>query len=293
MATSNLNFAALDTKEHLNPKLPMLLTFIGALIVLLAISVSGIVARLVILVIGIVVMAYIGYMAFSNMKKQVTDVLKQFAKDNGFTLKDDPDYKSIGVVFDSQSDLLGTLHKINGTLEDFAFSLYWRPYSFKSTGRHYASVIGVVEIELPKNMPHIFIDRKVNNFLGLDLLGSFSRKNIVELEGKFNKEYRVFYADNYQIATLTILNPSFMSVLLDIGDAVDFEFVDNRLFIYYLEPIPLDEFTVPSESAKSLLNTGQLLIKEFSKQLDTFRFEPDDKMPNEIRESVLGNLVRK
>ena len=297
MKPSSLNFAALPEDEFKESKRQgkwiELLTIFGAILFLMAALESSAVVRLAGMAVSVSVVTFVGYMLFLNRKNHVSIVLRKFAESNGFKLSEEPGYKSIGVVFDGQDNSLVTSHKIDGQLEGFNFSLYWRPYSLKSTGKHYASFLGVIEIELPKTMPHIFIDRKENNFLGLDLLGSFSRKDIIELEGQFRKKYRVFYVDNYQVATLTILNPHFMSVLLDIDEPVDFEFVENKLFIYYLEQTVDNEFIVPSTSTKVLTATAELVVREFSKQLDTFQFESDEKIPNEIRESMLKKSVRK
>ncbi len=105
--------------------------------------------------------------------------------------------------------------------------------SGKSSRTHH---YGVVQIKLPRKLPHVLLDASANNwFIGSNLPIQFSGGQKLELEGDFNNYFTTYAPEGYGRDTLYFLTPELMAALVDYGKNYDFEVVDDNLFIYHKE----------------------------------------------------------
>lgn len=200
-----------------------------------------------------------------------------FAQDNNYRILDDFDPQCEAAILRAGNKDHNTQLGLAGRLHDYPIALFWHNFS-TGIGRyetpHY---YGVVEITLPKELPHIFIDDYANDgFHRREPLDVFNYNQEIKLEGNFSDYFGVYGIKGKHIDTLTILNPAFMSALLRHPDNFDVECVGNKVYIYCL-----NERTISEPSVKRLLTNAEFLVLELQKQLDTFtHYSPKHKQNN-------------
>ncbi len=221
-------------------------------------------------------------------KARQHEVLQQFAKDNGFVLRADDKYISSGAVFQAGNNDHVTGEILEGSLYGHRISVYVHKFSTSSGKSRMTHYYGVIEIELPKVVPHVFIDSKKNNWIFGETLDVFKAQDMVELEGDFNEYFRIFAAKDYDVEVLTLLNPAFMQQLIQHATEFELELIDNKAFVYVNNVIILSQVSV-----MKMFEAAEFLILDLDKQLDTFKFKPLEKMPNHIQHSLYKKIVSK
>lgn len=102
--------------------------------------------------------------------------------------------------------------------------------SGKSRSTH---TLGYVKIPLTRNLPHMVLDGKANNFLGFTgMTDSFDRSQKLSLEGDFDNYFTLYAPKEYERDALYVFTPDVMQVLIDEGKRFDMEIVDNELYVY-------------------------------------------------------------
>ncbi len=213
-------------------------------------------------------------------------MLLQFAADNDYALLDDLRYLSTGVIFQAGNNDHSTGPRLEGGFYGYPVALYTHTYSLGAGRYQITNYYGVVEIDLPTTLPHIFIDSKKNNFLGFERLDIFHSQDVIELEGDFNKDFRIFVSKEYEIEALTLLNPGFMEELLKHSAGYEIELAGNKTYIYIDNIASLE-----SGSIMEMFEAAEFLLVNLNKQLDTFRFNVHERIPNQIRKSILKQLI--
>lgn len=87
-------------------------------------------------------------------------------------------------------------------------------------------------VALNRNLPHMVLDAKSNNFLGSNLPDRFDSSQRLELEGDFNNHFNVYVPGGYERDALYVFTPDVMQVLVDKGSRYDIEIVEDELFIF-------------------------------------------------------------
>lgn len=163
--------------------------------------------------------------------------LKRFAEANGLSYIPEilnPSYP--GIIF-NQGHSKRARSIIRSADSRFEFGNYNFTIGYGRNQRTYR--LGYARINLVRKVPHLFIDSKANNFLGINSIrgAEFKGTQKLELEGDFNKHFNVSVPEGYQRDALYILTPDVMAALVDNGAKLDFELVDNYLFVYSLVPV--------------------------------------------------------
>lgn len=126
---------------------------------------------------------------------------------------------------------------LGGKLSGFSFLFY--PYSYVvGSGKHQRKYDAMVmEITLPRILPHLVIDSLVEGGNGLEstLPITFDKSQRMQLEGDFYKYFNVYAPDSYSISALTIIAPDVMLTLLQHASLCDIEVVGNKLYFYWPE----------------------------------------------------------
>lgn len=99
--------------------------------------------------------------------------------------------------------------------------------SRRTHGYHY------IMLKLPRKLPHIVLDARKNNFLGMSSLPvSFKNAQKLQLEGDFNKYFTLYCPKKYERDALYIFTPDIMAMMIDLGAKYDVEIIDDKLFLY-------------------------------------------------------------
>ena len=135
--------------------------------------------------------------------------------------------------------IAGVYHTV--PLQAFTYSVYIR--SGKSGHWSYMTVF---EVDSPVILPEIVVQPELTiNFNGASqqgftnmefgtLLGSYDS---VQLEGDFNKYFKLYAAKGAQMETREILQPDTMAFLIDKYRSFGFEFTQNKFYLYPMKLI--------------------------------------------------------
>jgi hypothetical protein len=164
--------------------------------------------------------------------------LSQFAAANGLqfrTRSPNPQYS--GMIF-NLGDSRSAFNQLSSTtgryfdLGDYQYSTG----SGKSRTTHYW---GFMALKLDRALPNMVLDSKENNSLfGSDLPISFTRDQVLSVEGDFDKHFTLYCPKEYEQDALYVLTPDLMALLVDDAGSFDVEIVDDWMFIYSPHPFP-------------------------------------------------------
>lgn len=95
-----------------------------------------------------------------------------------------------------------------------------------------------LSIEMDRQLPHMVLDSRANNvrFFGKDLMTnlpeSFSKDQVLSLEGDFNTYFTLYAPKEYERDALYVFTPDLMALLMDKSAQFDAEIIDNKLYFY-------------------------------------------------------------
>lgn len=207
--------------------------------------------------------------------------LKGFASDNGWQFLENqkPDDHN-GMIFGhghsrliEQRFVLGA-----GWLNEMGNYRYVTG-SGKNSQTHY---FGYIRMSLPRKLPHMVLDAKTNNFLGISNLPQmFSRQQRLSLEGDFDKYFTLYAPQQYETDALYVFTPDVMATLIDDGQKYDLEVIDDKLYIYSSRKFNLSD----AATIKKLLNMAQSIAGQLHEQTDYYADERvNDRAANIIAE---------
>lgn len=183
-----------------------------------------------------------GYLSLAYHKAQWRIRLSDFAYDNNFlTLDSHSSVGYPGAIFDLgyagrfESSVIGFYKGIA-----FEFGNYYYEQRPKENSFGKLRGFGVVVVRLYKRLPHVLFDSKKNNRLVFSNLPHFSGTQRFELEGDFDKHFKVYVPLNYERDTLYFVTPELMAEFIDYSSEFDIEVVDDYMFIYSNKPFSLD-----------------------------------------------------
>lgn len=90
-----------------------------------------------------------------------------------------------------------------------------------------------VRVPLERNMPHMVLDAKGNNFLNTsNLPEGLSRDQKLSLEGDFDDYFTLYAPKEYEQDALYVFTPDLMQLLIASAHKYDIEVIDNSVFFY-------------------------------------------------------------
>lgn len=226
------------------------------------------------------------FLSYPSDKDELDKSLIRFGADNDLAYLPDVNYQSEGVIFKVGNKDHFTSPMFHGKLHSYEFAMYWHRFTTGSGNNNTPRNYAVFEIEVPKRLPHIFLDCKHNDILQREVLGIFNDNERIVLEGDFNNYFNVYGLRRYAAEILTLLNPAFMDSLVKNDTSYELEFKDNTVYVY----LP-DQFAPTAEGIIDLYTAGEFMILELQKQLDTYRYEPAAADAGEIDASILKRLA--
>lgn len=157
--------------------------------------------------------------------------LSRFASANGLLFETDagePPYP--GAIFQTGNSrtVPERLYRLGERFIDFGNYRYTTG-SGKNKSTHHWSYLA---IKLDRMLPQMVLDAKANNFLGTNLPMTFSRNQILHLEGDFDRHFTLYCPREYERDALYVFTPDLMARLIDEAADFDVEIVDDWMLLY-------------------------------------------------------------
>ena len=197
--------------------------------------------------------------------------MRRFAQSNGFTITEKgafDDNMKPGMIFDN-----GHSRKTHGgyVLNDGTLIENYQ-YTTGSGKHRQTHNYAYVEIPLARNLPHMVLDAKSNNFMKIfsGLPDEFNTSQTLSLEGNFDQFFTLYAPREYEADALYVFTPDVMAVLIDECKDYDIEIVDDKLYLYRNTHFKLDG----SDEMKSILKVVDVLRHELHTQ--TGRYADDN-----------------
>lgn len=181
--------------------------------------------------------------------------LQQFAADNNYRYSEGfyPFVTSRkGLIFE-----VGYGRKYDNAIEGSNYSVGNYSYSTGNDKNKSIRRAGIIAIKLGRELPHIVFDNKKNNFMSSNLPVSFDSRQIVSLEGDFDKYFTTYIPDGYVIDVLSYVTPELMQALKTEAAMFDVEIVGDEIFLYK------DGAIIYDKELESMLQSVAVLVKEF------------------------------
>ncbi|KRC60692.1 hypothetical protein ASE14_06825 [Agromyces sp. Root81] len=96
---------------------------------------------------------------------------------------------------------------------------------------------GYIAVALDRPVPHMLLDARANDGAFSSLPVAFDRRQVLSLEGDFDRYFRLYTPREYERDALYVFTPDLMALLIDEAAGWDVELVDRWLFFYAPDPI--------------------------------------------------------
>jgi len=164
--------------------------------------------------------------------------LDRFASANGLVFSPtgvDPQYP--GAIFQQgrSRTAVDHLQSASGRFLDYGNYRYVTGSGKSQTTHNW----GFLALQLDRALPNMVLDSKANNglFGGSNLPATFSKDQILHLEGDFDNYFTLYCPKEYERDALYVFTPDLMARLIDAvsaqaGSPFDVEIVDKWMFVY-------------------------------------------------------------
>ena len=205
--------------------------------------------------------------------------LDRFAAANGLIFSPHsaaPDYP--GAIFQLGSSRFAIDHLRSATDRFLDYGNY--RYTTGSGKNRSTHTWGFMALQLDRALPHMVLDSKANNsFWGSNLPGSFSKDQILQLEGDFDRYFTLYCPKQYERDALYVFTPDLMALLIDNAAPFDVEIVDKWMFVYSSAALDLRQPEVHQRMLRIVDTVGRKALS----QTDGYRDERvDDPTANVI-----------
>lgn len=162
--------------------------------------------------------------------------LSRFSQANGLTFSVDgsvPPYPGMIFGIGSQRNVPSRISRLSPPFFDLG-NLKYTTGSGKNRQVHRWSYIA---LKLNRMVPNMILDAKSNNFLWTNLPRTFSRDQVLSLEGDFDKHFTLYCPREYERDALYVFTPDLMTRLIDYAAGFDIELIDDWMFLYSAAPL--------------------------------------------------------
>ncbi len=179
------------------------------------------------------------------------EFMEHFAKEIGWQYEEKGDMASVsGNLFSvGHSQLIRNV--VLGQFEKHSMRIFSYQYTVGSGKSAHTYYYTIFEITLNGLLPDILL-KNLKNWAMFE-----QPKNTTKLsmEGDFNKYFSLYVANDYEIEAYQIFTPDVMTDLIDKCADLNFEFSNNKLYVYKTALITKrSEFYMMFESVKHILN---------------------------------------
>ncbi len=230
--------------------LPYVIVYIGVFLALMIIFHNPVI---------IYVMIILGFFGYSFIFKKIkTEFTEEFGKSIGFSYT-----KSTGIETVS-GKLFKTGHSqslydvLTGVYQNIPMRIFTLCFTEGYGKNSHTYSYTVFESTLNKVVPDILLYSKKHSSAVLDF---FNGDETVELEGDFNKYFKLRVPKGYEQEAYQIFAPDVMADLIDKAQEASFEFTGNKLYIYATTII------TTKEQMQSMFSLSEYLIALFDKNI--------------------------
>ena len=167
-----------------------------------------------------------GFVA-AKMRKTL---MQDFAKDIGYSFTDSADIGSVAGALFSVGHSQSISDVISGTDKDRPVRVFLYQYTVGSGKNSHTYFYSVCENTFSGTVPHILLHKP--EFFLLGNVPTFSGGESITLEGDFNKYFSLYVEKGFEQEAYEIFTPDFMAELEDTAKKLNFEFFQNKLYIY-------------------------------------------------------------
>lgn len=158
--------------------------------------------------------------------------LARFAAANGWAMQAQvpgPEYP--GMLFGLGNGRIASERILSTSGRAFDIANYqYTTGSGKNRTTHRWHYLGV---RLDRSLPHMVLDATANDGLfGSTLPSTFSRDQVLSLEGDFDRHFTLYCPREYETDALYVFTPDLMALVIDESGAYDVEIVDDWIFFY-------------------------------------------------------------
>jgi hypothetical protein len=203
------------------------------------------------------------------------EFMQQFASANGFSY----------VLKGSLDGLDGALFKVgrsravsdvvSGTFQNYPISLFNYKYitGFGKSERVHPHTI--YELQFDITMPDMLLENASYILFEEPLVSRISGKELIKLEGDFNKYFSLSITKGYEIEALEIFTPDVMQELIAKAKNFSVEIIDSHLFIYD------DRIVVAKQDLYDLYGLAQYFVEKLGPVLA--RMKPSTQAMEEVQ----------
>jgi hypothetical protein len=186
------------------------------------------------LIVGVVLLVrYFGTKRFERYVR-----LDRFAKANGLIFSPvDPNPNYPGAIFGAGHSRSAYEHFRSASDRYLDFGNY--RYTTGSGKNRTTHTWGFMALQLDRALPHMVLDSQANNFLGSNLPASFSKDQVLSLEGDFDRYFTLYCPKEYERDALYVFTPDLMALCIDNAAPFDIEIVDKWMFVYSAAPFDM------------------------------------------------------
>lgn len=129
---------------------------------------------------------------------------------------------------------------------------------------------GFMALELDRALPHMVLDSRANNglFGGTNLPASFSRDQVLSLEGDFDQYFTLYCPKEYERDALYVFTPDLMALCIDEAAPFDIEVVDRWLFVYSAVPFDMLQPSVYERLLRIAFTVGAKTLTQTDRYAD-------------------------
>lgn len=273
----NLDYTALSTPQLAKRPISVqqvltigyAVVFLGFVLLLLGDAYIAL-STLMVVVIPLVFFGVIwGFYRIYQQNRLKREALTQFAATNGLTFEQNVAPDQAGFMFHHGSDRLIESRLIIPT-DGHPVEIGNYQYETGSGKSRTTHDLGYMRLKLPRRVPHMVLDAKANNFMAFSNLPAvFDKRQVLELEGDFNKYFTLYVPKQYERDALYVFTPDVMLILVELAGNYDVELVDDELYVYSSVPFQLVQPAV----LQGLLTLASRLSPEFTSQTDRYADE--------------------
>ena len=182
---------------------------------------------------GVLLVRYLGTKKFERYVR-----LDRFAKANGLIFSPvDPNPNYPGAIFGSGHSRAAYEHFRSASDRYLDFGNY--RYTTGSGKNQSTHTWGFMALQLDRALPHMVLDSQANNFLGSNLPATFSKDQVLSLEGDFDRYFTLYCPKEYERDALYVFTPDLMALCIDNAAPFDIEIVDKWMFVYSAAPFDM------------------------------------------------------
>lgn len=127
---------------------------------------------------------------------------------------------------------------------------------------------GFMALQLDRSLPHMVLDSTANNGLFGSNMPTFTKDQVLSLEGDFNNYFTLYCPKEYERDALYVFTPDLMALLIDEAAPFDVEIIDKWMFVYSLAALDLRQPAVHHRLLRIVDTVGAKTLTQTDRYTD-------------------------